>query len=86
MSLYSSQFILGPLILYPKKCHQAMQGTIARLGEGRPEDIMVMQDLVTTSDRYPRLLTCPNNYCTEFLKTAQHNRKQNSVGIHSEVK
>ena len=47
---------------------------------------MVMQDLVTTSDRYPRLLTCPNNYCTEFLKTAQHNRKQNSVGIHSEVK
>ena len=63
-----------------------MQGTIARLGEGRPGDIMVMQDLFTTSDKYPRILTCPNNYCTEFLKTAQHNQKQNYVGIHSEVK
>ena len=63
-----------------------MPGTIARLGEGRIGAITVMQDLSTTSDRYPRLLTCPNNYCAEFLKTVQHNPKQNYVGIHSEVK
>lgn len=63
-----------------------MPGTIARLGEGRIGAIIVMQDLSTTSDRYPRLLTCPYNYCAEVLKTVQHNPKQNYVGIHSEVK